>query len=220
MWRRIVPYPTSALSLGLLLLCVGAACSGDDPAPAEPPDTASAPPVKDTEAKETQLEQGSFYKLTVVLPSGLQQKYQRNIDDMPWVVAFGSTHIAPAVSLAIEDTFYDPFAVVTFNFGFVVGSNDHAVTIDDTGGWDWVMGEKNTPPGFKITVKDGGVQREFVSWLEGAEGRFIISRWGTETGEYVEGSIEGTLTNNGPDPLTATVQGDFQFILPEKDQGQ
>ena len=209
-------------SLALFSLCFALACSDDateePPPPEETPDT-SAEDSAESDTKRS-VTQGSYYTLTVVGPSGLQQKYERNIDEKPYVVAFGSSHIAPAVSLAIEDTFYDPFAVVTFNLGFVVGSNDHEVTIDDTGGWDWGLGANNAPPGFKITMKDGNVQREFVSWLEGADGRFIISRWGTNTGDVIEGSIQGTLINNGPDAVTATVDGKFQFFLPEKGQGQ
>jgi hypothetical protein len=167
-----------------------------------------------------QITQGSFYSLTVVLPSGLQQKYERNIDEKPDAISYGSQHIGQAVSLAINDVLYTPFASIVFNFGFVVGSNDYPLTIDGTGRWDWGSGTTNSPPAFKIETKDSGIQRNYVSWLEGSEGHMDIESWGTVPGERIKGTIEGTLIaetgNPGEAPPSAYVVGEFQFFLPTK----
>jgi hypothetical protein len=163
---------------------------------------------------------GSYYSLEIVLPSGLLQTFEKQLDEKDTALAFGSSHIAPAVSLAIEDTFTKPFATVTFNFGFVVGSNDFAVTIEDEGKWAWGQAENNAPPGFKIELKDQGVPRRMVSWKEGAEGHYLITKWGVSTGEIVQGKIKGTLVDesyNGDDgPKAGTVNGEFRLILPER----
>ncbi len=166
-----------------------------------------------------QVTQGSYYSFTITFPTdGVSQKYEQNIDDAPYVISYGSSHIGTAVSLAIEDTLYSPFASINFNFGFVVGSNDYPLTIDDTGRWEWGKGGKNTPPSFKITAKDGGIQRTFASWLPTAEGHYDIERWGNATGDLVKGTLEGTLVNDSGDPLEAKIIGEFQFFLPEKGQ--
>jgi len=179
-------------------------------------------PVVDAGATDSAsaADQGSFYKLTVVLPSGLQQVFTRNLDETPTAFAFGSSHIAPAVSLAINDVLYDPFASIAFNFGFVVGSNQYPVTITEAGEWAFGAGNSNAPPGLKIEMKDQGIPRKFVSWLDGAKGQYLITHWGVQSGERVSGSLTGTLVNDGPEPVTAYVEGTFQFFLPEKGQGQ
>lgn len=219
-------YHLTALCLGFSVLLL-ASCGGADDEAEEPdtgPEVTEAP---DTGPQETNgpppiNEAGSFYSLEIITPSGLLQTFERQIDEAPYVVAFGSSHIAPAVSLAIEDTFYKPYATVTFNFGFVVGSNDYAVTIEEEGKWTWGKGEKNAPPGFKITMKDNNIQKTFVSWHAKSEGDFLITKWGKNEGTIVEGKIEGTLINEGDPnadaPETATVSGKFHFILPDPGQ--
>lgn len=163
-------------------------------------------------------EGGSYYKLTVVLPSGLSQEFEKQLDDKSSAIAFGSSHIAPAVSLTVEDTFFKPFATVTLFFCFVVGSNDHAVTITEEGKWDWAKGEENAPPGFKIQMKDQGLPRLMVSWEDESEGSLLITKWGTSEGEIVQGKISGTIVDqnalaNGK-VETGTVDGEFRLILP------
>lgn len=207
-----------ARALFTLLLPVILAACGDDPTPpvAEDVETAS----DGEEDVKKQVTQGNFYQITLVFPSGVQQVYTRNLDEAPGAFAFGSTHIGTAVSLAINDVLYDPFASIAFNFGFVVGSNDYPVTITDTGKWAWGNGSTNAPPGLKIETKDAGIPRKFVSWLEGAEGSYTMTKWGTNSGDRVAGTITGTLVNDGPDPVTAYLEGEFQFFLPEKAGGQ
>ena len=163
---------------------------------------------------------GSCYSVQIVTPSGLVQTYERDLDDRPWVIAFGSSHIAPAVSLAVEDSWDKPYTVITFNLGFTVGSNDHDVTIDEEGVWDWGSAAINAPPGFKIYMKDNGKPRTMVSWEDGASGKYLITKWGTETGQVIEGKIEGTLVDEnsvGKDTglETGTIDGHFRLILPE-----
>jgi hypothetical protein len=189
---------------------------------AQPADT--TPEVQDTTPPKPQCDQGanSCYFVQVVTPSGLVQEFVQNLDDRPWVIAYGSSHIAPAVSLAIEDTWTQPYTIITFNFGFVVGSNDYAVTISEEGVWKWGSDAINAPPGFKIYLKDDGKPRTLVSWKKGASGNFLVTRWGTSPGDIIEAQIEGTLVDeiDGPDgkAVTASISGKIRLILPELGQ--
>lgn len=160
-------------------------------------------------------EGGSYYSLTLVLPSGLSQHFERQIDENPEVLAYGEAHIAPARSLAIEDTFTKPFASVTLNFGFVIASNDHPLTISEEGKWDFGKGDENAPPAFKIETKDAGKPRKLVSWVDGTSGGYLITKWGPEEGDVVQGKISGTLVDLNEPEKTATVEGEFRLILPE-----
>lgn|GEM_PF-2638359 len=212
--------PFQLLLYGLLLFAI--ACGGDannsndtGPVDVEP----ELPPPAQTCAEKA----GSCYSLEIVLPSGLVQTFERDLDDRPWVISFGSAHIGPAVSLAVEDTWEKPYTVVTFNLGFVVGSNDHDITIHETGVWPWGSGEVNAPPGFKIYLKDNGKPRELASWLDGASGEYLIKKWGTEVGQVIEGNLQGTLVDKNSVGKetgieTGTVTGLFRLILPEKSQ--
>ncbi len=202
-------------------------CGGDDPDDPPPSEDAEVAETEDAddaeEETQKQITQGSYYSLLMSVPGGVQQKYERNIDERPDVISFGSSHIGTAVSLAINDVVSSPkFASIVFNFGFVVGSNDYPVTIDGDGRWDWPIGGQNAPPAFKFEGKlDGKVQRNYVSWLDGASGHYDIERWGTQTGELVKGTLEGTLVAESSaegEPPTAYVVGEFQFFLPNKGQ--
>ena len=197
-----------------------AATSGQDTTGAADtlPDPDAPKTVADTQGTPIDTAQ-SYYRLELAVTGGLAQVYQRQLDDKPSALAFGSAHIAPAVSLAIEDDFPNPFAVVTINFGFVVGSNDHPVTIDDVGSPSFGTGAPNAPPGVKIQMTDQGVPRTFVSWETGASGRFVVTSWGIQLGDVVEGTIEGTLVDEQSvakgEPVTATLSGTFRLIMPE-----
>lgn len=204
----------------------GGPATGDDPADTATDTESTGASDVDQEKPEIQKQtcQGNHYCLVVVLASGLQQKLERNLDDRQDVIAFGSSHIGTAVSLAINDIIPDPFASIAFNFGFVVGSNDYPVTITDPDRWPWGKGVENAPPALKIEIKDEGVQRKYGSWLETADGNYDIEQWGTSTGEIVKGTVEGTLVADsampGEDPKTLYVTGSYQFSLPKKGQGQ
>ena len=210
-WSRLFPILFSSL---LLVHCGGSS----ETTPTEPEDAGvvdTTPPPQSCVDKA-----GSCYSVQIVTPSGLVQVYERDLDDRPWVIAFGSSHIAPAVSLAIEDTWDKPYTVVTFNLGFTVGSNDYDVTIEDQGVWDWGTGSVNAPPGFKIYFKDNGKPRTMVSWEDGSSGKYLIPKWGTETGQVIEGKIEGTLVDENSVGKetgleTGSVEGHFRLILPE-----
>lgn len=208
----------SVFFLSLSLAQLGCASGGSNNAEEDTTDP-GGPDVSDDIDPGLQ-KGGSYYSLIVVLPSGLQQKFEKSLDDNDTALAFGSSHIAPAVSLAIEDTFTDPYATVTFNFGFVVGSNDFAVTIEEEGKWGWGKAENNAPPGFKIELKDQGKPRRLVSWIDGAEGDYLITKWGTEEGGIVQGRIKGILADENyqgdEGPITGTIDGEFRLILPER----
>ena len=204
--------------LQLLFVALSPGC-GHTPAQG-PTDTAEA--SDESPAVDVSVESGNFYEVTIAYPDGLQQKYTRDLDEVSGTAfAFGSQHIGSAVSLAIEDTLFSPFASINFNFGFVVGSNDYPVTITGDDAWPWGTGVINSPPSFKITAKDGkNIQRTFISWAEGASGTYLITAWGTEPGDLITGAIEGTLVSDTDPPLEAVMKGKFQFFLPSKSQGQ
>ncbi len=216
-----------ALSFSVLALACGGATDG---APTTgPTDTVAAEAgavetlSTDVTGTDTGIQAGGSYYEVQIKTTKIQQTYKRTLDEKSQSVAFGSTHIAPAVSLAVEDTLVTPFAIIGFNFGFVVGSSDHPITITGEGVWDWAQGKTNAPPGFKILLKDGGPQRTYVSWLQGAKGSYVIERWGKEEGDVVEASFNGTLVADVTpfDPtLTATVKGVLRVILPKPAGGQ
>jgi len=201
----------------------GAADDTDDPADAGATtgDDVASEEVNNTpdEGDGPLQKGGAYYQLTITLPSGLQQTFEKQLDEKATSIAFGSAHIAPAVSLTVEDQFYKPFATVTLFFGFVVGSNDHAMTIEEEGKWEWGKGSKNAPPGVKIDTKDQGKPRLMVSSDDEADGAFLITSWGTAGGELVEGKVKGTLVDalakEKGKTETASIEGEFRLLLPD-----
>lgn len=210
-----------AITLGLsFLLCTG--CSSDeteDPVLADDAATTEGVGGDDgsdgTDGVDGLSGEGSFYDLVVVLPSGLQQKLKGEILSETHI-AYGSTHIAPAVSLAVNVTYSTPFAIIGLNLGFVKDSNDHAITIEDVGEWAWGTGSADVPPTVSLVMQDNNIQRTFASWTPGASGSYIISQWGTEPGDIIEGTVNGKLVNDGPEAVEATITGDFRIVLPIK----
>jgi hypothetical protein len=203
--------------------CGWLGCGGStDEAPAgSSADTAGATDTSGAgDAAETAETPASYYDLTIVMPSGLQQRYNDEI--LPEFISFGCSHLPPPVrSLAVERTYPKPFTVLSLNLGFVIGDEaDHPLTLGDIGVYPWGTGATNAPPSFKLVAKDGpgGPQYTFASWPATASGKVTILSFGDSEGEIVEGRIEGTLVNAEGSPVEAAILGEFRIVLPAAEQ--
>jgi len=191
--------------LTLLMLCW--ACKGA----AGHPDLVQDIAVEQdyTDAEEVSVGPRSFYRLEVTYDDGKHVILGRDLTDRPSIYAFGSTHIAPAVSFAMTDTVYDPYVIVTFNLGIVVGSMDHPVQCPGPGIYKFGTG---SPPEMDLFANN----LQFRSRLPGAEGTFEVTRWSVTTGDTVAGHVKGRLVFDGATPHWADVDAEFQFELPER----
>jgi hypothetical protein len=182
-----------------MMLAVVPAC-GDDAAPSA--DTA------DVAAEVEDLEGRSVYRMTVVT-SQETLELDRDLTDQSQYFAFGSTHIAPAVSLAMTDSVTFPRTMtINLNFGIVVGSEQYP--IQTTGVGTYTFGE--LPPAINVFVR--GLQ--YRSSLPGATGSVVVDTWNLETGAPVAGTFSGTLVAKDNPTSTIDVSGMFHFTLPAR----
>lgn len=143
-----------------------------------------------------------------------RHEYVRDLTGLENKFAFGSTHIAPAVSLAMQDTMYVPiFCIVTLNFGIIIGSQDRPPSTPKAGVYEF--------SGFQPEIRVEIYNKKFTSLIEGAQGKFVITDWAAEQYGLFAGSFEGTILQEtkAPVPLRANVKGEFHFILPEPNSG-
>lgn len=196
---RLAPLPWCALA-------ALAACGGDDAnADDSSADTETAAEVVDLTGKSVYHMELDFNGQPIVL--------DRDLTGLDQYFAFGSTHIAPAVSFAMTDSLQFPRTIIfTLNFGIVVPSTDHPIQTADAGSYAFSA----SPPNIDVFV--GGLQ--YRSQLDGAAGSIEISDWGVETGDTVAGTFSGTLVAEGPTGKTLSVSGSFHFTLPDKNDGQ
>lgn len=189
----------------VLAACLGplVAC-GDDPKT-----------TTDTDTVETEVEDltgRSLYRLETEV-NGQPLILERELTGGSQYFAFGSTHIAPAVSLAMSDSVTFPRTMtVSVNFGIVVPSDSLAVHTEEAKTYPF----SSTPPGIDVFV--AGLQ--YRSTEDGAVGQVDITQWSTETGQPVAGTFLGTLVAEGNPARTLPVSGSFYFTLPEKNAGQ
>lgn len=205
-----------ALLVGALLALAHApACGGDDGGGgADAADAVSDVAESDGDAS---WEGKSAYHMEIV----------RSDDATPLVVdrdltgkertymAFGSTHIAPAVSFAVTDDLIAPVTMtLTFNFGIVVPSDDFP--IDTTGPGTYAF--EPEPPGLELTV--GGLA--YRTRVDGSTGSVVVTEWSTEAGGVVAGSFAGRVIQDTTNETKRTldVSGRFHFILPTPEDGQ
>lgn len=191
----------SPLRLTLAALLV--AC-GTDAAPAD---------TGDAETDETEdLTGRSLYRLETTFNDN-PIVLERELTGSSQYFAFGSTHIAPAVSLAMTDSVTFPRTMsVSLNFGIVVPSDTLAVHTDGARPYPFAA----TPPAVEVFI--GGLQ--YSSQEPGATGTIDITAWSIETGEPVAGTFSGTLVAEGNASRTLPVSGSFYFTLPDKNAGQ
>ena len=137
----------------------------------------------------------------------------RDLSGLDQYFAFGSTHIAPAVSFGMTDSIQFPRTMtIGINFGIVIPSGDHPIQTEGAGSHPFI----DEPPSVELFI--GGLQ--YRSTLEGASGAVNITEWGTATGDTVAGTFEGTLMSEGTTGRTLDVSGSFHFTLPERHDGQ
>jgi len=141
--------------------------------------------------------------------------YDRNITGLETKFAFGSTHIAPAISFAMTDTMYKPsFAIITLNFGIIIGTSDKPPATPVSGEYEFGGFEPETT----ITIHN----KEFSSKVEGAAGTFNITDWAAEEHGLWAGTLAGTIVQETAkeDKLRMNVEGLYHFILPKPAGGQ
>jgi hypothetical protein len=141
--------------------------------------------------------------------------FERDLTGLDTKFAFGSTHIAPAVSLAMTDTMYMPtFTVITLNFGIIIGTSDKPPATSTSGEYPFTGFE----PEITVTIHN----KKYSSKVEGSEGTFDITSWTAEEGGNWTGTLEGTIVQETEQPvvLRAEVAGAFDFILPAPAGGQ
>jgi len=137
----------------------------------------------------------------------------RDLTGLDQYFAFGSTHIAPAVSFGMTDSIQFPRTMtISLNFGIVVPSADHATQTEGVGSHPFAA----EPPSIDLFV--AGLQ--YRSTLEGAAGAIEITEWGVEEGEVVAGTYQGKVIAVGSTGRTIDIVGSFHFVLPSKNAGQ
>jgi len=220
----------------LLLAACGGGGGGGGPGedtPAPPADTLDLGPA-DAGGEDATITGDTWYTLTVDLEMGpgvacdaalqvtclgdatcCRYTLERDLTGLAGRFAFGSTHIAPAVSLAMEDHVFNPFmGIVTLNFGILIGTPDKPPACPTAGTYPF--------GGFEPEVKVFLQNKAFGSKIEGAAGEVIVETWAADTGGVFAGSFQGTLVQDTTkeDRLRAAVAGEYHFVLPEKAGGQ
>ena len=140
---------------------------------------------------------------------------ERDLSALAGKFAFGSTHIAPAVALAMEDHVYTPFfGIITLNFGIIIGTPELPPACAGAGTYNFSGFE----PELKVFVQN----KDFGSKIPGSEGEIVVDAWGAETGQEFAGTFEGTMIQDTTkdDKLRLVVSGEYHFVLPEKAAGQ
>ncbi len=140
---------------------------------------------------------------------------KRDLTGLAGKFSFGSTHIAPAVALAVEDHVYNPFfGIITLNFGIIIGTAELPPACPASGVYPFSGFE----PEMKVFIQN----KDFGSKMPGAEGEMAVDVWGAETGDEFSGSFAGTLVQDTTkdDKLRLEVSGEYHFVLPDKAAGQ
>jgi len=140
---------------------------------------------------------------------------ERDLSALAGKFAFGSTHIAPAVALAMEDHVYTPFfGIITLNFGIIIGTSDLPPACPGAGAYPFSGFE----PELKVFIQN----KDFGSKIPGSEGEIVVDAWGAETGQEFAGTFTGTMLQDTTkdDKLRLVVSGVYHFVLPDKAAGQ
>ena len=140
-------------------------------------------------------------------------EYYRQGDKLDY--SFGSTHIAPAISLAVADTMALPtFTVITFNFGILIGTSDKPPATPKSGTYSF--------SGFEPEISVDIHSKTYSSKEDDADGEIVLENWSAEEGGLFSGFYGGTIiqVTDKPDKLRAHVTGAYSFVLPEPQGGQ
>lgn len=215
-----------ALALFLAASCGEGGSSTPSPEPDAVPDVAAgdaagdAPDGADPDAGD--LSQKSWYSMTITTQTNPGSPHEIEFRDLTekhdWY-SFGSTHIGTAVAFSVTDTWSIPFRVITFDFGKVVeGATADQFFEQETTGPGHYDFLPTKPPAIEVFV-DG---LQYRSTEEGSTGGLDLTDFGDETGEVMAGTFAGTLlqVTDKETKLHVDVEGEFHFVLPQKDSGQ
>jgi hypothetical protein len=184
------------------LRCIDFSCT-DLNADAGPTDTADAA-----------VPEKSYYKIKINTQLGEEFEFERDITEKPNAYSFGSTHIAPAVSLAVSEDFTFPATMtVTINFGIVIGSEKYPVQSDEAGEYPFSL----EPPEIDVII---GLR--YRSTIAGSTGSVTITEYSNQTDGIMSGTFKGRLLQQTTkeDKKWADVEGEFRFVLPVPESGQ
>jgi len=196
---RALPYLTSLVVLAAL------GC-GDDAKTADSDGTA------DVETDAPDLTGKSVYHMEFDI-DGQAIVIDRDLTGLDQYFAFGSTHIAPAVSFGMTDSLQFPRTMsIGINFGIVIASTDHPIQTGEARSYPFSA----LPPSVDVFVK--GLQ--YRSTLAGATGSIELTDWSSETDGVMAGTFSGTLMSEGDTGRTLAVTGSFHFTLPARTDGQ
>lgn|GEM_PF-1311701 len=203
-----------ALTLLAALSVAALGCGGDDGDGDVSEDTSG-------DAGDTlDLTGRSLYHITMTPKDMDPITLDRELTDNPGkYFAFGSTHIAPAVSFAMSDNVISPRTIyLTLNFGIVIPSFEHEIDVDGPGDYPFVAAEASNPPEIELTISG----LEYRSHVAGSDGSIIIEQWSTATGDAVSGTFSGRVLQDTElaDKRWVDVEGWFHFTLPALNNGQ
>ena len=249
MQQKFIFYPLLlALSIWVALL----GCDSnrfDDVSDAYPEDTIykevqAEETVEDTSAPEESFE--SYYKLKLTMPTGDEIVFDRDLSGKDEFFSFGSTHIAPAISLAMTETIYNAsdsisYAIVTINFGIIQGTDLFPIQTPGVGAYNFSPSPPHidifldgteytsTKPEVMGACSEGGKECRAdencdsgtcEGYLKAAEGLIQIDKWNKVPGGIFSGSIEGTLIEDSVKTPAPSIQvsGTYYFELPDTQQ--
>jgi hypothetical protein len=204
----------AALLLATAGACAACAACSADPAPAAADATGDAGDAGDAQADADATRSTYRIKITTEF-EGQAYDFERDITGNAQAYAFGSTHIAPAVSFAVTETLYHPATlIITFSFGIVKESDSFPLQCGEAGTYPFDA----DPPEVDISV----VGLRYRSTTPGAAGSLTVTQWSRTPGGVMAGTFQGRLlqATDKPDKRWADVEGEFHFIVPEPAQGQ
>ncbi|MFO0751659.1 MAG: hypothetical protein U1F43_39230, partial [Myxococcota bacterium] len=124
------------LALGAVAGLAAPGACGDDKAASDAADAADVADTADTGIPD--LSGKSAYHVSITDDVQTYDLGLRDLTDLPQYFAFGSSHIAPAVSFAMTDSVTFPRTInFTLDFGIVVPSDDHPIATDGRGTYDF-----------------------------------------------------------------------------------
>ncbi len=193
-----------------------AGCGGDEGNDDSGGDDTAADTGGNDDTADVDLTGKSVYRMSVTLWDGEVIELDRDLTDKEDIYfAFGSTHIAPAVSYAMNDDITFPRTMtISLNFGIVVPSSSLAIHTDGAATYPFSAG----PPDIYVFVKG----LEFSSTIDGAAGSIVVDEWSVVAGETVSGSFSGTLLQDttNDEKRAVEVEGSYHFVLPSRQDGQ
>jgi len=157
----------------------------------------------------------STYTIELTTDLGQTLRLERDVTDTPGAFSFGSTHIAPATSLAVSESLSYPATVqIAINFGILADPSGNLTVQTGTAGTFPFDGDA---PEIDVTW---GIR--YRSTVPGAQGEVVIDAWSMTRGGVMSGRFQGRLVEQsgaGAGTHWADVTGTFHLILPPPESG-